>query len=32
MLTQGKPTLLGSLDIPGTTRHEEITVISETVK
>ncbi len=32
MLTPGKPTLLGSLDIPGTTRHEEITVVSEPVK
>ncbi len=32
MLTQGKPTLLGSLDIPGTTRHEEIMVMSELMK
>lgn len=32
MLAQGKPTLLGSLDIPGTTRHEEISVASELVK
>jgi type II secretory pathway component GspD/PulD (secretin) len=31
-LTQGKPTLLGSLDIPGTARHEEISVVSELVK
>jgi len=32
MLTPGKPTLLGALDIPGTTRHEEISVVSELVK
>ena len=32
MLTPGKPTVLGSLDIAGTTRHEEITVVSEPVK
>ena len=32
MLTQGRPALLGSLDIPGTTRHEEISVVSELVK
>ena len=32
MLTQGKPALLGSLDIPGTTRHEEIMVMSELMK
>jgi len=32
MLAQSKPTLLGALDIPGTTQHEEITVVSELVK
>lgn len=32
MLAQGKPTVLGSLDIPGTTRHEEVTVVSELLK
>ncbi len=32
MLTHGKSTLLGSLDIPGTARHEEIMVMSELVK
>jgi type II secretory pathway component GspD/PulD (secretin) len=32
MLVQGKPTVVGSLDIPGTTRHEEISVVSELVK
>jgi hypothetical protein len=30
-LVQGKPQLLGSLDIPGTTRHEEVEVVSELV-
>jgi type II secretory pathway component GspD/PulD (secretin) len=32
MLSQGKATLLGSLDVPGTTRREEIRVLSEPVK
>ena len=32
MLIPGKPTLLGSLDIPGTMRHEEISVVSEPVR
>jgi type II secretory pathway component GspD/PulD (secretin) len=32
MLTQGKPTLLGSLDIPGSTRHVEVSVVSEPAK
>ncbi len=32
MLTQGKPTVLGSLDLPGGARHEEISVVSELVK
>jgi len=31
-LTPGKPMVLGSLDIPGTTRHEEIEVVSELVR
>jgi hypothetical protein len=31
-LAPGKPMLLGSLDIPGTTRHEEIDVVSELVR
>jgi type II secretory pathway component GspD/PulD (secretin) len=31
-LTQGKPMLLGSLDIPASTRHEEIEVVSELVR
>lgn len=30
-LAQGKPTVLGSLDIPGTTRHQEIEVTAELV-
>jgi type II secretory pathway component GspD/PulD (secretin) len=30
-LAQGSPLVLGSLDIPGTTRHEEIEVVSEPV-
>ena len=32
MLAQSKPALLGSLDLPGGTRHEEISVVSELVK
>jgi type II secretory pathway component GspD/PulD (secretin) len=32
ILAQGKPTLLGSLDLPGGSRHEEISVQSELVK
>jgi hypothetical protein len=28
----GKPMVLGSLDIPGSTRHEEIEVVSELVR
>ena len=32
MLAQNKPTLLGSLDLPGAGRHEEISVQSELVK
>jgi len=31
-LTQGKPVVLGSLDIPGTTRREVIEVVSEQVQ
>ncbi len=31
-LVQGKPLVLGSLDIPGTTRHQEIEVVSERVR
>lgn len=31
-LAQGKPMGLGSLDIPGSTRHEEIEVVSELVR
>jgi hypothetical protein len=31
-LAQGKPMVLGSLDIPGSTRHEEIEVVSEQVR
>ena len=31
-LVQGKPLVLGSLDIPGTTRHQDIEVISERVR
>lgn len=32
MLTPGKSTMLGSLDLPGSGRHEEISVMSELVK
>jgi hypothetical protein len=31
-LTQGKPLVIGSLDIPGSTRRQEIEVISELVR
>jgi type II secretory pathway component GspD/PulD (secretin) len=31
-LTQGKPLILGSLDIPGSTRHLDIEVVMELVK
>jgi hypothetical protein len=31
-LAQGKPLVLGSLDIPGSMRHEEIEVVSELVR
>lgn len=31
-LAQGKPTVLGSLDVPGSTRHEEIEVKTELVR
>jgi type II secretory pathway component GspD/PulD (secretin) len=31
-LAQGKPLLLGSLDIPGSTRHQEIEVVSEPIR
>lgn len=30
-LAQGKPMVLGSLDIPGTTRHQDVEVIAEPV-
>jgi hypothetical protein len=32
MLAQGKPLVLGSLDVPGSTRHEEIEVMSEPIQ
>jgi hypothetical protein len=31
-LIQGKPLVLGSLDVPGTTRHQEIEVVSELIR
>ncbi|MGB8537160.1 MAG: hypothetical protein WCD57_12140 [Acidobacteriaceae bacterium] len=31
-LVQGKPLVLGSLDIPGSTRHQEVEVLSELVR
>jgi hypothetical protein len=31
-LVQGKPLVLGSLDVSGTTRHEEVEVVSELVR
>jgi hypothetical protein len=31
-LVQGKPLVLGSLDVPGTTRHQEVEVVSELVR
>jgi type II secretory pathway component GspD/PulD (secretin) len=32
ILGQGKPLVVGSMDIPGTTRHEEIEVLAEQAK
>jgi hypothetical protein len=31
-LIQGKPLVLGSLDVPGSTRHQEVEVVSELVR
>jgi hypothetical protein len=31
-LVPGKPLVLGSLDKPGSTRHEEISVVSELIR
>ena len=31
-LVQGKPLVLGTLDVPGTTRHQEVEVVSELVR
>jgi hypothetical protein len=31
-LVQGKPVVLGSLDVPGSTRHQEVEVVSELVR
>lgn len=31
-LVQGKPLVLGSFDVPGSTRHEEVEVVSELVR
>ena len=31
-LTQGKPLILGSLDLPGSTRHQEVEVLAEVVR
>ena len=32
ILTPGKPLVLGSLDIPGSTRHQEVEVVMEVIK
>jgi type II secretory pathway component GspD/PulD (secretin) len=32
LLTPGKPLVLGSLDIPGSTRHQDVEVVSELVR
>ena len=32
ILTEGKPLILGSIDIPGTTRHLDIDVVMEVVR
>jgi hypothetical protein len=32
VLSQGKPLVLGSLDLPGTTRSQEIEVVAEVVR
>ena len=31
-LVQGKPLVLGSVDVPGSTRHQEVEVVSELVR
>ena len=31
-LVQGKPLVLGSLDVPGSTRHQEVEVVSELLR
>jgi hypothetical protein len=31
-LVQGKPLVIGSLDVPGSTRHQEVEVVSELVR
>jgi hypothetical protein len=31
-LVQGKPLVLGSIDVPGSTRHQEVEVVSELVR
>ena len=31
-LVQGKPVVIGSLDVPGSTRHQEVEVVSELVR
>ena len=32
ILSPGKPLVLGSLDVPGTTRHQEVEVVSEVIR
>jgi hypothetical protein len=32
LLTAGKPVMLGSLDVPGSTRHLDIEVVLEPVR
>jgi hypothetical protein len=31
-LVPGKPQILGSFDVPGNTRHEEVEVVAELVR
>jgi hypothetical protein len=31
-LIEGKPLILGTLDLPGSTRHQEVAVVSELVR
>ena len=32
ILTEGKPLVLGSIDLPGSTRHQDVEVVEELLK